>query len=66
MAASAEIKKIRKAIADYMQSEGCSCCRDTDAHEKHAKRLAELLRVPEYPDGSGYNFPKFRTASPRT
>ena len=57
----AELKEIRQAVADYMQSEGCSCCRDIDAHEKHAKRLAELLHVPRYSDGSGYEFSKFKS-----
>ena len=56
-----ELKDVRQAVADYMQSEGCSCCRDTEAHEQAAKRLAKLLRVPSYRDGSGYNFPKFRS-----
>lgn len=58
-----ELKEIRKAVADYMRSEGCSCCRDTDAHELNAARLAKLLRVPCYPDGSGFDFQKYRTMS---
>ena len=57
--------KIRQALADYMRSEGCSCCRDNEAHSKAAEALAKLLRVPKYPDGSGYNFEKFRTAKVR-
>ncbi len=56
--------EVRQAIADYMRSEGCSCCRDSGAHEKHTARLAELLDVPKYEDGSGYDFSRFR--SPRT
>ncbi len=58
---TAELKEVRRAVADYMRSEGCSCCRDTDAHELNAKRLAELLQVPAYEDGSGFNFHEFRT-----
>jgi hypothetical protein len=54
-------QQIRTAIADYMQSEGCSCCRDSAAHEKHTKVLAKLLRVPKYKDGSGYDFSKYKT-----
>jgi len=54
------IAKIRRAVADYMSSEGCSCCRAIDMHEKHAAELAKLLGVPKYSDGSGFNFPKFR------
>lgn len=55
------LKEIRQAVADYMYSEGCSCCRNVEAHEEHAKRLAELLKVPMYSDKSGYNFYKFRS-----
>jgi len=55
---------IRQAIADYMYSEGCSCCEDVDAHREHRKRLARLLFVPMYPDKSGYDFGRFRTAQP--
>jgi hypothetical protein len=55
------IAKLREAVANYMQSEGCSCCQDIEEHEKHEKVLAELLDVPPYSDGSGYNFPLFRT-----
>ena len=55
------IAEIRRAVADYMHSEGCSCCQDIDAHREHAKKLGELLNVPMYTDGSGYDFPKFRS-----
>lgn len=54
---------IRCALADYMRSEGCGCCRDHDAHKQSAKRLALLLDVPPYDDGSGYEFSRFQ--SPR-
>lgn len=56
-----DVEQIRRALADYMWSEGCSCCQNTEEHEKAAKRLAELLNVPTYPDGSGYDFSQFRT-----
>ena len=52
---------MRRAVADYMSSEGCSCCQDTDEHNKHEARLGKLLRVPKFKDGSGYDFWKFRT-----
>lgn len=55
------IDEIRMVIADYMHSEGCSCCQDTPKHNEAAKKLAEMLNVPMYSDGSGYDFPKFRT-----
>lgn len=58
---SEERKAIRQAVADYMRSEGCSCCQDPEAHERHKEALAKLLRVPKYPDGSGYDFSKFST-----
>jgi hypothetical protein len=55
-----DLKDIRQAVADYMWSEGCDCCRRHD-HPKHAERLAQLLHVPAYDDDSGYNFYQFRT-----
>ena len=55
-----KIEKIRQAVADYMQSEGCSCCQDSDAHAIAKKQLAQLLNVPKYKDGSGYDFGKFK------
>lgn len=55
------LAEIRRAVADYMRSEGCSCCRDTEAHEKHAAVLGKLLRVKKYDDGSGYDFSQYRT-----
>lgn len=54
------LPEIRKAIANYMRSEGCGCCRDTAAHEKHEETIAKLLNVPMYKDGSGYDFKEFR------
>lgn len=52
---------VRQAVADYMASEGCSCCRDVDGHAEHKKRLAKLLGVQMYHDKSGYDFPRFRS-----
>lgn len=60
---SKKLQKIRQVLADYMYSEGCSCCQDRDAHIADTKRLAELLEVPMYEDGSGYDFSQFRTNS---
>jgi hypothetical protein len=54
-----KLMQIRKAVADYMRSEGCSCCRNIDEHEKHAALLASLLNVPMYDDASGYDFNQF-------
>jgi len=52
---------IREAVADYMRSEGCSCCQDVDAHRDHKERLGVLLKVEKYDDDSGYNFAKYRS-----
>lgn len=51
---------IRRAVADYMQSEGCSCCQNVEAHAEHKELLAKLLKVPG--DGAGYfDFNRFST-----
>jgi hypothetical protein len=52
-------KQVREAVANYIRSEGCSCCQDIPNHEKHAEKLAKLLNVPAYSDGSGYDFYKY-------
>ena len=54
-------KDLRKAIANYIATEGCSCCRDTDGHDSSLSVIANLLNVPKYSDGSGYNFDKYET-----
>lgn len=54
-------RALRTAVADYMRSEGCSCCSNRPAHELHEAVLAKLLRVPKYPDGSGFDFAKYRS-----
>jgi len=56
-----KLRTIRRAVANYMSSEGCSCCRDNDAHDKHRAALGKLLDVPKYSDGSGYDFSIFRS-----
>ena len=56
-----KLEAIRNAVADYMRSEGCSCCRNIDKHEENEERLAKLLDVEQYSDGSGYNFNKYST-----
>jgi hypothetical protein len=55
------IKELRRALADYMASEGCECCENGPAHTEAKERLAKLLRVPKYKDGSGFDFEKFKT-----
>ena len=56
-----DLATIRTAVADYMYSEGCSCCQDIDEHKKNAATLAKLLHVKKYPDGSGYDFFRYST-----
>lgn len=55
------LAEIRKAIADYMRSEGCNCCRDCEAHEEARGRLGKLLNIRKYEDGSGYDFYSYST-----
>lgn len=55
------IRNVRRAFADYHAAEGCSCCRNIDAHERAAARLARFLEVPKYDDGSGHDFWRFRS-----
>lgn len=55
-------KELRRAVADYMRSEGCSCCEGLD-HDDHKERIAKLLNVRKYPDGSGYDFGPYETKS---
>lgn len=57
------VKEIRKYIANYMATEGCSCCQDVDGHAAAKADIARLLSVPMYKDKSGYNFHKFNTVS---
>jgi len=54
-------ERIRQAVADYMRSEGCDCCRNRPAHDEATRILAGLLDVPMYDDGSGYDFNQFAT-----
>lgn len=56
------LAQIRKAVAHYMASEGCSCCGNYEQHQVDAKALGRLLRVKPYADGSGYDFRRYRDA----
>lgn len=51
--------EMRHAVADYMASEGCGCCEDYDGHKEHKARLAKMLNIPKYGDGSGYDFGRY-------
>lgn len=50
---------LRQAVANYIRSEGCGCCKGLD-HDEHQATLAKLLKVRKYKDGSGYNFLRYR------
>lgn len=65
MSGKVSIRTVRRILADYMQSEGCSCCRNDEPHEKAEAKLAKLLGVPKYSDGSGFNFNRFATTPTR-
>lgn len=53
-----ELALLRAAVAEYMWSEGCSCCRNVDAHDKNREALAKLLRIKKR--DNWYDFSKFR------
>ena len=55
------LSELRNAVADYMWSEGCTCCENIEDHAEHKKRLAELLDIEQFDDGSGYDFYKYAT-----
>ena len=40
-----EVEAMRTAVANYMRSEGCSCCQDYENHPKHKAVIALLLGI---------------------
>ncbi|MFA5132604.1 MAG: hypothetical protein WC444_04780 [Candidatus Paceibacterota bacterium] len=56
-----DLEAVRTAVADYMRSEGCSCCQNREMHKLHEEVLAKLLHVRKYKDGSGYDFGKYES-----
>lgn len=58
----AERARLRTAVADYIHSEGCSCCRGND-HDEHKAVIAGLLGVAPYSDNSGFDFAPYRTGA---
>jgi len=53
--------ELRTAIANYMSSEGCSCCRNNKKHDEHEEAIAKLLNVKKYDDDSGYDFSRYES-----
>ena len=60
------LSEIRRALADYIRSEGCDCCRNQPAHDEAEKRLGKLLKVKKYADGSGYDFHSYSSDKLKT
>lgn len=57
-----KLEKIRQALADYVHSEGCTCCQSIEPHNAALSALAALLNVGPYSDGSGYDLRPFRSS----
>lgn len=55
------LAEIRQAFADYQRAEGCSCCRNIEAHKEAEKRLGALLDAKPYEDGSGFDWSLYRS-----
>jgi hypothetical protein len=56
-----ELDELRNAFGDYVASEGCSCCQDEGEHKRALARIAKVLKIPKYKDGSGYDTFRFRS-----
>lgn len=54
-------KQLRAAIADYISTEGCSCCRDSEGHDEAMGRIGKLLNMKKYSDKSGYDYSVYKT-----
>ena len=61
---------IRRVVADYIASEGCSCCQDTVPHDHARDQLGKMLRAKKvkdwYGDRPGYDFSPFRSKGRRS
>ncbi len=55
------LKEIRQAFADYMASEGCSCCATYPEHDLAENKLGKLLKMKKYKDGSGYDYTLYKS-----
>lgn len=56
-----KVAEVRRLLADYILSEGCSCCENEDEHDKAVNALGKLLRVRKFEDGSGYDWSRYRS-----
>ena len=56
---------IRAAVADLVRARGCGCCGGGDKWDDAIARLADILEVETYGDGSGYDFTPYETSYKR-
>lgn len=56
-------EKLRTHFANYVYSEGCSCCRNDEPHNDAMAEICKILSIPQYDDESGYNTSLFKTIS---
>lgn len=47
---------LEEGLVDYLYSEGCSCCRHTEAHEAAMDVIAPIMEWPRYDDDSGWDW----------
>lgn len=55
------LKEIRRAFADFAAHIGCGCCGARGIRDEALNRIGKLLRMKKYPDGSGYDYRRYRT-----
>lgn len=53
MTDEAKFDEIRVLVAKLYCAAGCNCCRNVKEFDAASWKLAQLLGVPTYPDGSG-------------
>lgn len=47
---------LEEALVDYLYSEGCSCCRHTEAHDAAMDVIAPIMGWSRYEDDSGWDW----------
>jgi hypothetical protein len=55
-----QLDNVRREVARLHYASGCSCCRDDDEWDAAGAALGELLDIPPYDDGSGFDFSAVR------
>ena len=64
--AEQQIKELKETFIEYFNTEGCSCCEDTEGHKKAEDKLAKLFNVPRYKDDSGNDWKQALTLKNKT